>query len=123
MVFIGGRTLTELIRGTLEKHIGHVADIIDAQKIVESLLEEFFYGGSLQDDFYEQLAAYRATTHEIEYARKEILASISQQVQSAIGIIWPSNHYSFEFIAGGDLRITETRPTPVFKPSRLQLVG
>lgn len=122
VVMIGGRSLLELIRGALENRVGFVADIINVQSILESLLEDYFYGGSFQDQFYEHLASYSVPTDSIEFIRKEILRSLAEQVRGALGEIQPSCHYSFELKETGDLMITELPPPRTKRPS-LSLVG
>lgn len=111
---IGGRCLVELIRGILETRVSFVANYIDAESILASLLEEHFYGGSFKDDFYESLSTYCIPTDVITLTRKEILKSISEQVEIAFGNLNSRNLYSFRFIAGGDVMITESTPWPVY---------
>lgn len=120
-VMVCGRSLCELIRGVLELRIGFVADIVDVRGILESLLEEYFYGGSFKDEFYEQLSHYRLTTDQIDFTRREILRSISEQVRGALGDIRPANHYSFQLLPAGDVLVTESLPRPNY--GALRLVG
>jgi hypothetical protein len=114
---IGGRTLVELIRSVLEVRIGVVAEVIDARVILETLLEEYFYGGSFQDDFYEQLSALNVPTDMIHFARREILSSIGHQVRLVFGDIRPCNSYGFQIMQSDDVCITETCPSPLRKPT------
>jgi len=118
-VMVGGRMLLDLIRGVLESRIGFVADIVDPRVILESLLEEYFYGGSFQDQFYEQLSQYRVSTDQINFTRKEIIRSISEQVRGALGDISPAYHYSFQLQANGDVLVSEVPPRPVHRALRL----
>ncbi len=118
-VLLSGRSLLELIRGVLEPHVGHVVEIINVQVILESLLEEYFFGGSFQDDFYEQLSAYRVPTDKINFIRHEVMRSIGEQVSGALGHIRPCNHYSFELLTNGDLKIIEIPPIPLHRKLRL----
>lgn len=123
VVLIGGRSLLELIRGVLELRVGFIADIIDVRAILESILEDYFYGGSFQDQFYEHLAAYSIPSDRIEYVRKEILRSLAEQVRLALGDIQPSCHYSFDLKEAGDLYITELPPCRSVRKPSLSLVG
>lgn len=118
-VMLGGLQMLELIRGVLESRVGFVADFIDPRNILESLLEEFFYGGSFQDQFYEQLSAYSIATDQINFLRREIIASLSQQVRQALGDIVPANRYSFTINSAGDVMVSEVPPVPVFGGLRL----
>lgn len=118
-VMVSGRSLIELIRGVLESRIGFIAEIIDPQAILESLLEEYFYGGSFQDQFYEQLTQYRVTTDQINFTRKEIIRSISEQVRGALGDIRPACHYSFQLQSSGDVLVSEVPPRPLSRGLRL----
>ncbi len=118
-VIVGGRQMKELIRGVLESRLGAVASVIDTGPILESLLEEYFYGGSFQDQFYETLTSMRIPTDLITYLRKEILASIADQINMALGYIRPCNLYSFQLDEQGDLVITETPSRPTFQAPRL----
>ncbi len=120
-VLLGGRSLLELIRGVMEPHVGFVVDMINVNVILESLLEEYFFGGSFQDEFYEQLREYRVPTDKINYIRTEILRSIAEQVRGVLGEIRPCCHYSFELLPSGDLRISEVPPIPLHR--KLRLVG
>lgn len=112
-VLVTGQVFTDMIRGILELRIGFLADVIFADTILASLLEEHFYGGSFKDDFYEALAAYGIPTDVIRETREEILKSLSRQVESALGSTNSRNHYSFRFI-GPDVMVTEAEPWPVF---------
>lgn len=116
---ISGRTLLELIRGVLDQRIGHVAEIISVEAILLSLLEEYFYGGTFQDEFYEQLSAYRIPSDMIQFTRREILRSIGEQIQLVFSDIRPCNTYTFELVASGDIRITEETPRLRFPVPRL----
>ena len=115
---IGGRQLIELIRSVLANRIGVVAEVLDARPILETLLEEYFYGGSFRDDFNEQLTELKVPSDMIEFTRKEILRSIGDQIRLAFGEIRPCNLYSFEMMSCDDVCITETPAHPRFlKPS------
>ena len=116
---IGGRSLIDLIRSVLEVRIGFVAELIEPRDILETLLEEYFYGSSFKDDFYDQLISYAIPTDMIHYAREEILASIASQVRLAFGDIRPSNQYSFQMLSSSDVQVTESAPSPSFKKSTL----
>lgn len=116
---VGGREMKELIQGVLTNHLGGIASVIDTGPILEALLEEYFYGGSFQDQFYETLSNMRLPTDLITYLRNEILNSIAGQIQMALGYIRPSNVYSFKLDERGDLLITETSPRPTFQTPRL----
>jgi hypothetical protein len=110
---VTGRSFTEMLRGILEQRIGFVADIIPAENILAGLLEEHFYGGCFQDDFYEALTTYGVPTDLITQTRNEILKSLSDQINFALGGRNPRNQYSFRFI-GPDVMVTEAEPWPVF---------
>jgi hypothetical protein len=114
---IGGRSLIDLIRSVLEVRIGFVVEFVDSRAILETLLEEYFYGGSFKDDFYDQLAPYSIPTDMVRYAREEILTSIASQVRLAFGDIRPSNQYSFQMLSSDDVQVTETAPRTQFKKS------
>jgi len=98
----------------LEQHIGFVAGMINLESIAESLLEEFFFGHSLRDDFDDTMRGFSIPTDKVSYARTRILQCLCEQVHMAFEGIWPSRHYSYQFIPGGDLIITETSAVPVF---------
>lgn len=115
-VVVGGRALADIISGALENRLGpETARWIETRGIMESLLEEYFYGGSFQDQFYETLSTMRIPTDVIAYVRREILMSISTSVSMALGGIRPCNHYSFEVNSIGDVFITETPPRPLYR--------
>jgi hypothetical protein len=117
---IGGRNLVELIQAVLENRIGvAVVSVLPIEGILESLLEEYFYGGTLQDEFYEMMANYRVPTTEIHFTRNEVLRSIADQVRLVFGDIRPCNHYSFEMLPGGDIMVSEETPRLPFKGLRL----
>ena len=107
-------SLTETIAEILEQHIGIAVSVLSIESILDSLLEEFFYGTSLRDDFDESLSAYGIPTDKIAYARTHVLRSLATQVNFAFEGIWPSHQYSYQFLAGGDLIITEQPSIPVF---------
>lgn len=113
---MASRELLELIEAVLSARLGTVvADVIDKTQILECLLEEYFYGGSFQDEFYEALSQLKVPTLQIEYLRKEILGQIASQIRTALGDIVPCRQYSFVMTQNGDLRVTETPPRPLYR--------
>lgn len=122
-VIVGGRALMDIISGALENRLGpETAKWIEVRGIMESLLEEYFYGGSFQDQFYETLSAMRIPTDVITYVRREIMSSMSTSMSMALGGIRPCNQYSFQLNAIGDVYVTETPPRPLYRPTNA-LVG
>lgn len=111
---ISGQVLTDSIFGILELHIGVVAHVLDIRGIADTVLEEYFYGAALKDDFAEVMTGFSIPTDKVEYTRKTILRSVANQVYLAFDGIWPSHHYSYQFVAGGDLMVTETPAVPVY---------
>lgn len=95
-----------------------VVEMISLESVLDGLLEEYFYGLSLRDDFEETMRNFNIPTDKVAYARKSVLKSLSDQVSLAFDGIWPSHQYSYQFLAGGDLVITEMPSVPTF--GRLQ---
>ena len=115
-VFLGGYAMRQLIEGVLQSRLGAISAVIETTPILESLLEEYFYGGSFQDEFYDYLAQLSIPSDQIHFLRREIMTSLGEQIQMALGLMRPCNHYTFELDNNGDIIVTESPPRPLFKP-------
>ncbi|QVD49120.1 hypothetical protein LUCX_50 [Xanthomonas phage vB_XciM_LucasX] len=120
IVLIAGREILDMIEGLLYERVGPVALVVDLKAIMESQLEEFFYGGQIQDTVYDQLSAYRVPTDVIHYFQTTILQYLSERMSLALHGIRPAYHYSFELTGAGDIMVYEQPPTPVFGGARVQ---
>lgn len=121
-VVVGGRALMDIIAGALEQRLGaETTAWIETRGILESLLEEYFYGGSFQDQFYETLNTMRIPTDVITFVRREIMNAISTSVSMALGGIRPCNQYSFQLTTAGDVYVTEIPPTPMYRSPKPQV--
>lgn len=114
-VYLGGYSMHQLIEGVLQQRLGNMAAVIETRPILESLLEEYFYGGAIQDEFYEYLSQLRIPSDQIHFLRREITTSLGEQIAMALGQIRPCNHYTFEIDQAGDVLVTESPPFPLFR--------
>lgn len=108
---IGGRNLLELIRSVIANSAGEdIAEIIHVDGILDCLLEEYFFGGTLQDEFRSQLTEYKVPTDIVNFIRKSIIQSICIQMRCVFGEIIPCNHYTYSRLPDGDIMVSEQTP-------------
>lgn len=115
-VYVGGYAMHQLIEGVLESRLGGISAVIETRPILESLLEEYFYGGSFTDEFYDYLSQLRIPSDQIHFLRREIITSLGEQIQMALGQMRPCNHYSFHIDHAGDVLVSEIPPPRLHRP-------
>ena len=98
------------IANVLRPYIGVVAEIADYKPILESVLENYFYGHSLSKfETLEYLKQLKLPTDLAKELDTKITTTAIQTIVYGFQVIYPARNYEYRFI-GDDIAITEIIP-------------
>lgn len=96
------------IVNTLKPYVGVVAEIADHRPVLESILDQYFYGRCVgQYDEHTHLTQFSLPTELTHEVLQRITHQILRMIQTGFQVMYPSRHYTYTFLAG-DLKIEET---------------